>query len=184
MLARGSLVIARALCALGACGRGEAAPSNRWLLLLLSGRVVSRAGMDVLWAPWRMAYIGDRTPTGCIFCAACEGDPRERLLLGMSRASLVMLNRFPYQNAHLMIAPRRHTADLPGLPADEPVCRARRMLRPKNPSGYGPVRRRTAGREERGTCREENQETRPHLATSHSSAASSAARSDPLVSPT
>ena len=99
--------------------RGGAAPSNGWPLLLLSGRVVSRAGMDVLWAPWRMAYIGDRTPTGCIFCAACEGDPRERLLLGMSRASLVMLNRFPYQSAHLMIAPRRHTADLPGLPADE-----------------------------------------------------------------
>ena len=111
--------------------RGEAAPSNGWPLLLLSGRVVSRAGMDVLWAPWRMAYIGDRTPTGCIFCAACEGDPRERLLLGMSRASLVMLNRFPYQSAHLMIAPRRHTADLPGLPAlDEEATEASADLLP------------------------------------------------------
>jgi ATP adenylyltransferase len=75
--------------------------------------------MEVLWAPWRMAYVGDRTRSACIFCAASEGDPRERLLLGMSRASLVMLNRFPYQNGHLMIAPRRHTADLPALPADE-----------------------------------------------------------------
>ena len=75
--------------------------------------------MEVLWAPWRMAYVGDRTRSVCIFCAASEGDPRERLLLGMSRASLVMLNRFPYQNGHLMIAPRRHTADLPALPADE-----------------------------------------------------------------
>src|SRR5262245_16758169 len=75
--------------------------------------------MDVLWAPWRMAYIGATKPEGCIFCQAVEGDPRDRLLLGTSQASLVMLNRYPYASAHLMVAPRRHAASLPELPAAE-----------------------------------------------------------------
>jgi ATP adenylyltransferase len=75
--------------------------------------------MDVLWAPWRMAYIGGKRAASCIFCAALEGDPRERLLLGATTASLVLLNRYPYQSGHLMVAPRRHTADLPGLATDE-----------------------------------------------------------------
>jgi ATP adenylyltransferase len=75
--------------------------------------------MDVLWAPWRMAYVGGTAPPrGCIFCAAVEGDARERLLLGTTRAAIVMLNRYPYANGHLMVAPREHTADLAGL-ADE-----------------------------------------------------------------
>ncbi len=76
--------------------------------------------MDVLWAPWRMAYVGrGRDESGCIFCAALTGDPRERLLLGSTAHSLVMLNRFPYQNGHLMVAPRRHAGDLAVLPEAE-----------------------------------------------------------------
>ena len=76
--------------------------------------------MEVLWAPWRMAYVGAaREERGCIFCAAATGDPRERLLLGTTAHSLFMLNRFPYQSGHLMVAPRRHTADVPGLSAAE-----------------------------------------------------------------
>jgi ATP adenylyltransferase len=75
--------------------------------------------MDVLWAPWRMAYIGAAKQEGCIFCQAGEGDPRDRLLLGTSRACVVMLNRYPYASAHLMVAPRRHTASLAELPATE-----------------------------------------------------------------
>jgi ATP adenylyltransferase len=76
--------------------------------------------MQVLWAPWRMAYIGAaKTEATCIFCAAPGGDARERLLLGTTAHALVMLNRYPYQNGHLMVAPRRHTADLSDLPALE-----------------------------------------------------------------
>jgi ATP adenylyltransferase len=75
--------------------------------------------MDVLWAPWRMVYVGGPATTGCIFCAALEGDARERLVLCTTDASIVMLNRYPYASAHLMVAPRRHTADLPGMAADE-----------------------------------------------------------------
>jgi ATP adenylyltransferase len=66
-----------------------------------------------------MAYVGERAPRECIFCAVTTGDPKERLLLGTTAASVVMLNRFPYQNGHVMVAPRRHTAALPDLPADE-----------------------------------------------------------------
>ncbi len=76
--------------------------------------------MDVLWAPWRMEYIGaPKEERGCIFCNAPTGDARERLLLGTTPRSLVMLNRYPYQNGHLMVAPRRHTAELGALAAAE-----------------------------------------------------------------
>jgi ATP adenylyltransferase len=64
-----------------------------------------------------MAYVGGSAPArGCIFCAALDGDPRERLLLGTTAASVVMLNRYPYASGHVMVAPRAHTDDLPGLP--------------------------------------------------------------------
>jgi ATP adenylyltransferase len=76
--------------------------------------------VQVLWAPWRMVYVGGaHEARGCIFCVAPGDDPRERLRLGTSAHSLVMLNRFPYQSGHVMIAPRRHTADLSALPATE-----------------------------------------------------------------
>lgn len=77
--------------------------------------------MEVLWAPWRMAYIeAPKGERGCIFCdAPGPGPARERLLLGTTPSTLVMMNRYPYQNAHLMVAPRRHTASLPSLPEAE-----------------------------------------------------------------
>ena len=67
-----------------------------------------------------MAYVGGApTGGGCIFCTALTGDPRERLVLCTTGASVVMLNRYPYASGHLMVAPRRHTADLVGMAADE-----------------------------------------------------------------
>ena len=76
--------------------------------------------MQVLWAPWRMVYVGGaREERGCIFCPAADEDPRDRLRLGSTGHSLVMLNRFPYQSGHVMVAPRRHTADLAALPPAE-----------------------------------------------------------------
>ena len=85
--------------------------------------------MQVLWAPWRMAYVADKAARGCIFCAALEGDRRERLLLGTTAASLVILNRYPYQNGHLMVAPRRHTATLSDLPDAERIDLAETLRR-------------------------------------------------------
>jgi len=63
-----------------------------------------------------MEYIGAaKDERGCVFCVALAGDARERLRLGTTAASLVVLNRYPYASGHVMVAPRRHTADLPGL---------------------------------------------------------------------
>jgi ATP adenylyltransferase len=67
-----------------------------------------------------MEYIlGQKTP-GCIFCppATPETD-RERLLLYRGRLSLVMMNRYPYNNGHLLVFPASHVPDLFGLNEEE-----------------------------------------------------------------
>lgn len=76
--------------------------------------------MHVLWAPWRMAYIGGPKEPGCIFCRAAEtSDLAAALVLARPAHAVVMLNRYPYGNGHVMVAPRRHTADLAALGAAE-----------------------------------------------------------------
>ncbi len=79
--------------------------------------------MNRLWAPWRQELIAGGAPAGCIFCdlPAQEGSDADRrnLVLGRSRHSFVILNKFPYNNGHLMVVPRRHTADFAALPAEE-----------------------------------------------------------------
>ncbi len=75
--------------------------------------------MNVLWAPWRGVYLSGPKPTECIFCSAREAaDPTEQYVLCTTPA-VIMLNKFPYATAHLMVAPRRHTADFAGMPASE-----------------------------------------------------------------
>jgi ATP adenylyltransferase len=73
--------------------------------------------MDRLWAPWRLEYLVQEKPAGCIFCQ--QGDPRELLILKTTPHAIIMLNRYPYTNGHLMVAPRRHTADLSALTEPE-----------------------------------------------------------------
>ena len=79
--------------------------------------------MDHLWAPWRREFIDAPREEGCIFCdlpaqAGPEAD-RKNLILGRSARSFAILNRFPYNNGHLMVVPSRHTADFPGLEPEE-----------------------------------------------------------------
>src|SRR5579872_1123118 len=67
-----------------------------------------------LWAPWRYQYIrsaGAKTDS-CIFCFGKldAAERKRRLILYADRDALVMLNRYPYNNGHLMVAPRRHIA--------------------------------------------------------------------------
>lgn len=72
--------------------------------------------MDVLFTPWRYSYLTSpkREPSsGCIFCLAAQAEPvRETLTLFRNDHALVMLNRYPYTNGHLMVAPRAHEARL------------------------------------------------------------------------
>ena len=76
--------------------------------------------MERLWAPWRMAYIEVPQAQGCIFCTKpAENDDREQLILYRGERCFVIMNLFPYNNGHLMVAPYRHTADLPGLTVEE-----------------------------------------------------------------
>ena len=73
--------------------------------------------MERLWAPWRLEYLVQDKPEGCIFCQ--KGSERDRLILWTGPLTLVMLNRYPYVNGHLMVAPLRHTSDLAALSAAE-----------------------------------------------------------------
>ena len=80
--------------------------------------------MERLWSPWRLAYVtGAVTPSsGCIFCDAAvpPSDPeRADLVLVRGRLSYVLLNLYPYNNGHLMIAPNRHVASLAGATPEE-----------------------------------------------------------------
>ncbi len=66
--------------------------------------------MDTLFTPWRYPYISVREPaSGCFLCeAARDPDDPARLVLRAGRHFLVMLNRYPYSNGHVMLAPREH----------------------------------------------------------------------------
>ena len=70
--------------------------------------------MMVLWAPWRMEYIlSDQQEGDCIFCPGDNrGEDESRLILHVGRLSMVMMNRFPYINGHLLVAPVRHVIGL------------------------------------------------------------------------
>ena len=74
--------------------------------------------MEHLYAPWRMAYIGGPEPDGCLFCRMREADPeqdRQNLVLWRGEEAIVMLNKFPYNSGHLLVAPRAHVGSLEDL---------------------------------------------------------------------
>lgn len=77
--------------------------------------------MERLWAPWRMKYIEEGSKIeGCIFCIfPAEQDDRKSLILYRGEHSFIMLNSFPYNPGHLMVAPYKHTADLYELTDEE-----------------------------------------------------------------
>src|SRR5829696_2932671 len=78
--------------------------------------------MEALWAPWRMDFIEGEKPKGCIFCVfPAEQGPeadRKNLIVGRTKSSFAILNRYPYNSGHLMVIPRRHA---PSLMALEPA---------------------------------------------------------------
>lgn len=77
--------------------------------------------MDKLWAPWRSKYIYLRKKTRCIFCISKKTDKvrdRKKYILQRSRYCFSMLNKYPYNNGHVMVAPYRHVKS-PELLRDE-----------------------------------------------------------------
>jgi ATP adenylyltransferase len=75
--------------------------------------------MERLWSPWRLPYVSSaKSPQGCVFCLALTSDEAP-LVVFPGASALVILNRFPYNNGHLMIAPHRHVATLSDLTRDE-----------------------------------------------------------------
>jgi len=77
---------------------------------------------ELLWAPWRMEYILGSKSRGCIFCDFAVAPPseyREKLVLVVQPHALVCLNKYPFAAHHLLVAPRRHVADLNDLTAEE-----------------------------------------------------------------
>ena len=84
-----------------------------------------------LWAPWRIDYLQaasaeDPPSPGCFLCDAGQPDQdadtqAQRLVLHRSTHATLLLNRYPYSNGHLLVAPHDHVADLADL---EPAGRA------------------------------------------------------------
>ncbi len=80
--------------------------------------------MDQLWAPWRLAYVaGPKPAAGEDPCFICRGlaadDDRANLIALRTERSVVVLNRFPYNNGHLLVAPLAHKGRLHELDGAE-----------------------------------------------------------------
>ena len=74
--------------------------------------------MDRLWAPWRSTYVtaaNDRRDS----CFLCDPDEGNSLFLSATSLSWVVLNRYPYNSGHLLVAPRAHKPNLAALTSDE-----------------------------------------------------------------
>lgn len=87
---------------------------------------------EQLWAPWRLGYVkGDRAAAGeaenlafldgadpaCFLCrAVADARDRENLVVARGRETIAVLNRYPYNNGHLLVACQRHLGGLDELP--------------------------------------------------------------------
>ncbi|HVK12373.1 MAG TPA: HIT domain-containing protein [Gemmataceae bacterium] len=80
--------------------------------------------MDQIWAPWRLAYVTKESPPkvgdDCFICRGlADADDRRNLIVERTPRGVILLNKFPYNNGHLLVAPRAHKGRLDELSADE-----------------------------------------------------------------
>jgi len=76
--------------------------------------------LNRLWAPWRIEYIRHSRSMECVLCTApSRGDDEAALILHRGRWNFIIMNAFPYNPGHLMVAPFRHTADLETITPEE-----------------------------------------------------------------
>lgn len=78
--------------------------------------------MKSLWTPWRMEHVTGqgKKVEGCLFePPGKQAQDKDSLLLCRNALVVVLLNRFPYANGHLLVAPKRHLADITELDSKE-----------------------------------------------------------------
>ena len=100
--------------------------------------------MEQIWAPWRIEYILMEKATGCILCQKPkQKNDASNFILYRGDKNFVIMNSFPYNPGHLMIAPYRHVANLDELTNEELhehieiVSRSIKVLRQLfNPGGF------------------------------------------------
>ena len=100
--------------------------------------------MDKLWAPWRSKYLYLKKNKACIFCINKDADKdKKRYIISRTEYSFSMLNLYPYNNAHVMIAPYRHLESIGNLSNAEVLDLMALAKRTKNildkelkPDGY------------------------------------------------
>ena len=82
-----------------------------------------QTGHDILWAPWRIEYIADASKNaGCVFCDAVKGSQdRKNLIVHRGKKTFVIMNKYPYNNGHLMVVPYQHTHEMTSLDEQEKV---------------------------------------------------------------
>lgn len=75
--------------------------------------------MNRLWAPWRLEYVTKKKPSGCFLCESpSSGDDRATYIVWRGAHAYVILNAFPYNNGHVMVAPYAHLAALEDMPPE------------------------------------------------------------------
>jgi ATP adenylyltransferase len=100
--------------------------------------------MKYMWGPWRIQYIRGEKPAGCILCTKpAEDKDKENYILYRGKKNFIMMNRFPYNPGHLLVAPYRHTGNLEELTTAERnehfelVSRSIQVLKEvTNPGGF------------------------------------------------
>lgn len=103
-------------------------------------------GYEQIWAPWRLAYIqqgasapddrqdplplsADADPA-CFLCqAVADSDTRRRYVLRVAEHTVTLLNRYPYTNGHLLVAPAKHRGRLDELTWQEHAALAEEIVR-------------------------------------------------------
>lgn len=99
---------------------------------------------EILWAPWRMEYILGEKEKACIFCTKPDqNQDKENLILFRGARNFVIMNRYPYNNGHLMVVPYRHTSDFDSLSSEEctemmgVISKSMKVIRQAiNPDGF------------------------------------------------
>ena len=78
--------------------------------------------MEKLWAPWRMEYIQSSLmddPGKCVFCLDGDDEQTKKFIIFRGESAFVIMNKFPYNNGHLLVVPYRHIAEFNELGDDE-----------------------------------------------------------------